>query len=272
MKDRKISLISRVWRRIVEPVHEFEDPEERWRVEMINGIILTVTLLSVLVMVFFSVVNSSNIRPFEIVFFSATFVIIILPIILNRKGYTKTAMYTTLAIFTISITCLALLFRHPSQGLHLFVFLFIPIFIAQAMMKPLKAMLITTGLIVEQTFIPIILHGTKYLMPTLVITSFLILSAFNMHLYVLYRQRQEVRNKASLLDNEEKFRSIFDHSMDGIAVADPFSLRIITFNNSFRKMTGLSWRGPLLALCVSSNDQPPCRHWHAPLPSGCLAV
>ena len=163
---------------------------------------------------------------------------IILPLVLNRRGFTKVAMYSTLAIFIISVSCLALLFRHPTQGLHLFIFLFIPILIAQVMMKPLKAMLISTGLILEQTFIPIILYGTEYLMSTLVITSFLILSSFTVHLYILYRKRQEIRNRATLEDNEEKFRAIFDYSMDGIAVADPFTLRIITFNRAFQRMTG----------------------------------
>jgi PAS domain S-box-containing protein len=240
MTDEKIHFIPRIWRKIVEPVHEFEDPEKRWRVEMVNGIILTVTILSILFMVFFSAVNYRDIKWLEIGFFSSTFVIIVIPLILNKWGFTKIAMYSSIAIFTISISCLALLFRHPSQGIQLFMFLFIPIFIAQVMMKPLWAMLVSSGLILEQTILPILLYGSKYLMITLTMTSYLILLAFLIHLYVLYRERQEIRSRASLMDNEEKFRAIFDYSKDGIAVADPFSLRIITFNNAFRKMTGFS--------------------------------
>jgi PAS domain S-box-containing protein len=170
---------------------------------------------------------------------------LIVPFILNHRGYYRTASFITLSLISTSIFLLAIPWDYQAQNIGLLLYLIIPIIMGSVFHTFRVAIYYAITNLVALYFINSLFYGEPFSKQLVSYYSFLGASATLIFTSLYHRNRLEQDRQLELLKKEEKFSVIFQESPDGILVFD-FTGKVLNANNAALQILGYIHRDEVI--------------------------
>jgi PAS domain S-box-containing protein len=228
-----------LWQRLTTPAEKYRNPDRKRRARMLNSLLLLlVPLFSLPVIIRPLFVISTEL----LIYFMVAFTVLVIAYIISRAGQYRIAAMLTFGVFTVNpVIILLLQGNYSPENISNTIFWIVPTIVLGSLVLSLRStlLLIVGNMALMLAFVKVApgLNMWQVALPLgfAFVISILIVAVMLLRLQDLRKIEEQ---SSALGESEERFRSLFEATFEGIAVHEGGF--IVDANPAFQKMFGYS--------------------------------